>query len=324
MSRSRLLLLAAVLAGATAVAEGAAAQNFFERLFGIRPSEPFYPPANVPRGPAPAPMPGAPDEAGLPPGPVAPSGPPPPKPVVLRAPTEDGVLGRELKLNGAAGSLRLERAGADLRAQITLAGAKISQPTQACTVKLGEGAPLTLTNAGRRDGLQRYEVPAPSCPIAFEILDGAVLVTDPKEVCVVEAADCRVEPQGLWGPEPASLLPKAREIEQARGQADRAVRENYKVLTQRAKPQEVRPIVSEQAAFSSEREQLCRSYQREGGHGFCNARFTEARAVALASRLGVLAPAAEAPPERRPRPPRQAGSPMPPPPSSGLNPSDVR
>jgi len=76
-------------------------------------------------------------------------------------------------------------------------------------------------------------------------------------------------------------------------------------------------VVAEQAAFSADRETLCRSYRREGAHGFCNARFTEGRAVVLAARLGIL-PAPEptaAQPERpRPRPPRQAAQPPLPPP----------
>ncbi len=60
----------------------------------------------------------------------------------------------------------------------------------------------------------------------------------------------------------------------------------------------MRPVVAEQAAFSADRETLCRSYRREGAHGFCNARFTEGRAVVLAARLGIL-PAPE--PSRRRR-----------------------
>jgi hypothetical protein len=67
------------------------------------------------------------------------------------------------------------------------------------------------------------------------------------------------------------------------------VRDNYKVLTQRAGPQGVRPIVVEQAAFSSEREQVCREYAREGAHGFCHARYTEARLASLANKLGLAA-----------------------------------
>ncbi len=74
-------------------------------------------------------------------------------------------------------------------------------------------------------------------------------------------------------------------------------------MTQRARREDVRPIVSEQAAFSSDREQLCRTYAREGTHGFCHLRVTENRALALATRLGAntAVPTAAAAP-RRPRP----------------------
>jgi hypothetical protein len=188
-------------------------------------------------------------------------------------------------------------------------------------VKLGGGEPLPLASLGRADGLARYEVQAPACPIVFDVVEGAVMVTAPAEACVIQEADCQAEPRGLWGPDPASLLPRAADFEQVRGTADRAVRENYKALSQRAAPQAVRPIVAEQAAFSSEREQVCRSYAREGVHGFCNARFTEGRAVTLAARLGILMqPEAQADRTRRPRPPPVSEA-MPPP---GYDPSYVR
>jgi hypothetical protein len=317
MSLPRVSLFAVVLALSATVSQGAGAQGFFERLFGIRPAP--VPPGSVPAGhippgavppgawpPGALPPPGNPEEA------VAPgtgmgmgqsNGPPPARPVAMRPASEDTVLGREVRLNGIEGSLRIDRAGIDLKAQVTLRGAKISQPTESCSVKLGDGQPLPLSNLGKPDGAPRYELQAPLCPIVFEIVEGGVLVSAPAQACVIREADCQVEPRGMWGPEPASLIARARDIEQARGAADRAVRENYKALTQRARPQDVRPIVSEQAAFSSEREQTCRSYAREGVHGFCNTRFTEARAVTLASRLGLLT-TAETRPERarRPRP----------------------
>lgn len=297
---ARLVLL---LALAAAPVEAARAQNFFEMLFGIRrpPPPPPMPPASVGRPPPPpAEYPpsahGGPPEA---PGGYQPSGPPPPRPVVLKVPTEEGVLGRELKLNGSAGSLKLERARTDLTARLTLAGTKISQPTEACTVKLGDGEAIPLASQGRAEGVPRYEAQAAAaCPIRFDILDGAVLVTAPAEACTFEAADCKAAPRGLWGPDPAALLPKASEIEQARGSADKAVRDNYRALTQ-AKPQELRAIVAEQAAFSSDREMLCRTYAREPAHGFCNARFSEARALSLANRLGVLSSPQAAAPRRR-------------------------
>ncbi len=320
MILSRWTILAAVLATAAASPGTAAAQGFFERLFGMRPLPP--PPASVPQQnrPLPPPPPGVPGvppsdwvpDNGVPEGPMQPSGAAPARPVAMRPPTEEGILGRELKLNGIGGSLRIDRAGQGLRAQATLAGAKISQPTESCSVKLTGGEALPLSSLGRVDGLSRYELQAPGCPIVFDVIEGAVMVTAPTEACLIQEADCQVEPRGVWGPDPASLLPRAADFEQVRGTADRAVRENYKALTQRASPQAVRPIVAEQAAFSSEREQVCRSYGREGAHGFCNARFTEARAVTLASRLGLLLQAeaqATRPPRPRPPPVSEAGPP---------------
>jgi len=328
MTLRRLPILAAVLAALAGSTGEAAAQGFFERLFGLRPAQPSFPPQPVPqRGPfgaPPGPMPGVPGvegEPGAPVGPIAPMPPAPPKPIVLKAPSEDSILGRELKLNGSGGSLRIERTGrADLKAQITLAGSKISDPTETCAVQLGDGQPVALSTAGRVEGLPRYEAQAPACPIQFDVVDGAVIVNAPVEACLFQEADCKVEPLGMWGPDPASLLPKAREIEEARGTADKAVRENYKALAHKVGPQSMRPVVAEQAAFSADRETLCRSYRREGAHGFCNARFTEGRAVVLAARLGIL-PAPEttaAQPERpRPRQPRQAAQPPLPPQGPG-------
>jgi hypothetical protein len=297
----RLVLFLAALAPLSGAAQ---AQNFFELLFGIRrPPPQAYPPRPVPEAPPmayPEGPPGSVPGTGGIPSPGA-QGQPTARPVALKAPTEDSVLGRELKLNGAMGSLRLERsARAELQARLTLAGTKVAQPTESCTARLGGDAPLTLAAQGRPDGVPRYEIQAPACPIQFDVLDGAVLVKAPVEACVIEEAGCVAEVTGLWGPPPAALLPMAQEIEQTRGAADRAVRENFKALTQRARPGEMRSIVAEQAAFSSEREQLCRSYAREAGHGFCNARFTEARGLSLTSRLGLNV-AAQTTADQRPR-----------------------
>ena len=133
---------------------------------------------------------------------------------------------------------------------------------------------------------------AAAAALADAARTGAVLVPASAPACVIEASDCRVDPRGLWGPDPAALAPLARTIEQDRGQADRTVRENYRVLSQRAAGPDVRPIVSEQAGFSSERETVCRNYRGEANHGFCNARYTEGRAAQLAARLGLVGTAA--------------------------------
>lgn len=262
-----------------AASGGAQAQGFFERLFGIAPPRPVAPPSAPPPADVPAPVEDQPRRSA------------PPiqaRPVSLRVPTEDSIVGRDLRQNGSAGTLRIDRtAGSSFRARLTLVGRKSSQSLETCSVAVGgqEGAPLAFQ--GRTEGLQRYQLQDPTCPLQFDVLDDSVLVKSTGEACVFQTASCQADPSGLWGPEPAQLLPRAREFEQTRASADKAARENYKVLVQRARPESVRPIVAEQAAFSAEREVVCRSYAREPAHSFCNARFSEGRAIGLAQRLGV-------------------------------------
>jgi hypothetical protein len=288
---------------------------------------PPVPPASVPNVPAPPvqPQPGAPLPLGTPGQPMPPgqpgmppqaqpAQPPQPRPASVRTAAEDDVVGRDLRRNGEAGRLRIERSQrGPLAARLTLDGTRISKPGQACQVKVADGEPLPLAAQGRPEGALRFAIEAPSCSMAFDVLEGAVLVPASTAACVVEAADCRAEMRGLWGPEPGALAPMARAIEGARGDADRAVRENYKVLSQRAGPGQVRAVVSEQAAFSSERNVACRDYAGEAGHGFCNARYTAARAASLAARLGLIS-TAPAPTARRP------AAPPPNPPTTGAAP----
>lgn len=302
------LPLAAVLMVAPAPAS---AQSFLEELFGIgRAARPPVPPAPVPGGRAPGEVP--PEAAPRP----APAPPAPPKPVVLKTPNDDAILGQELQQNGNAGSLRLERAGAGFTARVTLAGTKVSQPTESCKVPLGDGQPLALADQGKPNGVTQLASSGPACPLRFEILEGSVMVTPLAEAdaCVFTASDCATTPKGLWGPGAATLLPRAQEFDTARGVADKAVRENYKVMTQRARREDVRPIVTEQAAFSSDREQMCRAYVREGSHGFCHLRFSEARALSLATRLGLSGAAPTA--SNAPRPVRRRPAPA----VEGMNP----
>lgn len=303
---TRLFLLAAVSAGLAlgTPVRPAEAQNFLERLFGIKPERPPAPPLRVPDG---GPGPAGPEEPGQPAPEAARPAPVPRGPVVLKAPSEDGILNQDLQLNGTAGSLRLERAGAGLTAAVTLPGTKVSQPTESCSVKLGGGKPIPLTASGRPEGVPRYEAPGAECPLRLDVAEGGVLVTtlDAGQTCTFSASDCATTPVGLWGPPAATLIPRAGEFDAARGVADKSVRDNYKLMTQRARREDIRPIVAEQAAFSADREQFCRSYAREGTHGFCHLRFTENRSLALATRLGAntAAPTATtAPAPRKPKP----------------------
>jgi hypothetical protein len=304
------LPLAAVLMVAPAPAS---AQSFLEELFGIgRAARPPAPPA---------PVPGAGPPGGIPPTDAAPrpapAPPAPPKPVVLKTPNDDAVLGQDLQQNGNAGSLRLERAGGGFTARLTLSGTKVSQPTESCKVALGDGQPLTLADQGKPNGVTQLASTGASCPLRFEILEGSVMVTPLGEAdsCAFTASDCATTPKGLWGPGAATLLPRAQEFDSARGVADKAVRENYKVMTRRASREDVRPIVTEQAAFSADREQFCRAYVREGSHGFCHLRFSEARALSLATRLGLSGAAPTA--SNAPRP---AARKRPAPAVEGMNP----
>lgn len=280
--RLSLILVAATLG----TAPPAQAQNFFERLFGIAPSRPE--PAPAPAAPA-APSPdGAPGDGAKP---RASSAPPvQARPVSLRVPNEDAIVGKELKQNGNTGSLKIEREAnrSDLRARMSLIGRK-TQSVDSCSVEL-DGK---LVSQGRVEGLYRYKFEAAGCALTIDVFDDAALVKGTGESCQFQTNNCQANASGLWGPDPGSLLTRAREYETARASADKAVRDNYKALVQRARPEGVRPIVAEQAAFSSDREITCRTYAREPQHSFCNARFSEGRAITLAQRLGVTVASAQ-------------------------------
>ncbi|MGU3536772.1 hypothetical protein [Methylobacterium sp. A54F] len=326
MRPARFLLIPLAAAALSGPCGEAKAQNFFEELFGIgRAAKPPTPPRNVPSAVPPpnAPLPGTPlPPEGAEPGTEAarPAAPAPARPVVLKAPGEESVTGQDLQLNGLGGSLKLERSGAAMTARVTLPGTKVSQPTESCAVPLAGGAPISLTSEGRPEGIPRYEAAGAECPLRFDVVEGAVLATPlgANPTCTFSAADCATTPGGLWGPAAATLVPRSAEFDTARGVADKAVRDNYKVMTQRARREDVRPIVTEQAAFSSDREQACRTYAREGAHGFCHLRFTEARALALATRLGVNVAASPATAAAAPRPARRKPAAV-----EGMNPDTV-
>jgi hypothetical protein len=211
-----------------------------------------------------------------------------PKPPILRAPSEDAVVGRTLLRNGTTGMLVIERAGKDLRVQkLALTGDQISKPNEHCRVEVS-GTPLSLTSEGKPAGLSRYKLTLEICPFSFDVLDGAVLASNGGKTCEFKAADCQVDPAGLWGPRPAEFGPeRIKEFERERAHAETTVRADFRALLAAAgkDKQQTKTLASEQAGFSSEREEKCRTYAGEDVHGFCALRFTEARAIALGAQL---------------------------------------
>lgn len=241
------------------------------------------------------------------PAPGAPAAPRPPSMPAIKVAGEDAVLGKPLRRNGGFGSATFEKTATGYGLKLSAEGFQASNLAEPCAVSFGDAA-VPVTALGRPAGVPRYRLEAPVCPIVFDVLDGAILVSEPAQPCVVEAAACRIDPRGLWGPDARTLTSRAREIESARGTAERAVREGYRVLAAKSDAVEQRLIAREQAGFSAERETICREFQGEGRLGFCGARITEARAAALRARLGL--PTESKPAKPRPKP---APKPLPPP-----------
>ena len=119
----------------------------------------------------------------------------------------------------------------------------------------------------------------------------------------------------FWGPGAAAInAAEMQNILKARTSAEKNALANYRALIAQAGKdrQKVRAIAADQASFSSKRSELCYDYDREDVHGFCSARLTEARAVALRAQLNPAAFEAENnAPERRPAAPRPRPQPQP-------------
>ena len=234
---------------------------------------------------------------------AAPSSYAPPKPVIIKAPAEDTVIGHPLSRDGVKGEMVLDKSGEGLAlSKLTLDGDKISKPGTACVVDVALASPLAATPAGRPAGAIRYGVPVPACPFSIDILDGAVLLTRPEPSCQFTAADCRVSPGGLWGPRAVDITPKrAKDLERERVRLETTMRANFHALLRKAGKDRiaVKAIAKDQAAFSSEREMTCRDYADETVHGFCSTQITQARALALMAQFGTTP---EGPHARRSRP----------------------
>lgn len=221
---------------------------------------------------------------------------PPPAPKV---PADEGVVGRSLMQNGAFGLIEFAKAGRDLQiVKLKLMGDIISRVGDRCEVDLS-AQPIALTPADRPAGVTRYNLELPACPFAVDILNGAVNAVREGGACEFKAADCRVDPAGLWGQPASEIGPKrTKEIEGERRRAEQTVRDQFKEWIRTAGKDRalVSRIAREQAAFSSRREELCRNYQRETEHGYCALIFTEARSSAIAAHILPPAP----PEEERP------------------------
>ena len=150
------------------------------------------------------------------------------------------------------------------------------------------------TSVGRPDGLMRFEADIPACPIAFDVLDGAVLVPAQITACVFKAADCQTTPGGLWGPDGALARRRRGQDRQGtrrggKGDGQDRARDRGSRQGQPAR----RPTWSrDQNAFAGQRDELCHDYAKESLHGYCALRVTQARTALLQTRLDALAAAA--------------------------------
>ena len=214
----------------------------------------------------------------------------PPKPIVIKPPGPEAIAGRAMLHDGSSGLMTFDQQGAGLvLSKLVFTGNKISKPGQACTVEVALSPPLPASPDGRPVGAARYSVPLEACPFDIDILDGAVLVTHPASVCDFSAADCRISPGGLWGPAPAELTPqRIKDLERERVHIETTMRADFRALLKKAGKDKaaVKSIASEQAGFSSDREVACRDYAQEAEHGFCSARITQARVLALIAKFG--------------------------------------
>jgi hypothetical protein len=241
-----------------------------------------------------------------PPGRTAPAG---PAAVAVRAPEEETIIGRPLQRNGATGIMTFEKQPDGLTiSKLAMVGYKISVPTDICRVEFGEEKIISRP-APRHEGLLSYDVDLKACPFSYDVLDGAVRVRG--KTCDIAAADCRLDPSGVWGPPGTSIGPEeAKTIEKLRTRAESEARSNFRALMASVGHDRirVREIARDQAGFSSRREEICRTYAREDQHGFCNSRITMAHAIALYTELHAENPTKK-PARKRPRrkPPVAAG-----------------
>ncbi len=217
-----------------------------------------------------------------------------PRPIAPKPPGEEAIVDRDLLRNGSDGLIAFQRApdnGLEIKA-LSMAGEQITHPGEICRIDVVAGAPIAAKPMGKANGLFRYSVDIEACPFTFDVFEGAILVMREGKTCDFVAADCRVDPTGLWGPAGFSIGDKEiKQFERARGSAETAMRTTlHALLTLLAKDKAaVTKIASDQAGFSSTREVACRDYAREDAHGFCALRLTQGHVLALQAELAESA-----------------------------------
>ena len=221
------------------------------------------------------------------------------------------LAGRPLMLNGKSGLMQIS--GDDKTATIDklqLAGEGVSDSSQRCVVDIVGETPIEAPNVGRPDGLERFEAKVPACPIAFDVLDGAVLVPAQITACVFKAADCQTTPGGLWGPDGASLVGDAAKIVKERAEAEKSMGKLVRAIQDRAEDgAQAADLVRDQNGFAAQRDELCRDYAKESLHGYCALRVTEARTALLQARLDDLGPATASAKGKKAKPKKAAKQP---------------
>ena len=204
--------------------------------------------------------------------------------------THEAVIGRPLHLNGISGTIELSKTGnALVLSKFILAGHRISRPGDQCQVEIMSKSPLQLSEAGRSNGVLSYESKMPVCSFSLDILQGALMLKTAANLCSFVDADCNTRPDGMWGPSPAAISPAQIQADvHARTLAETSLRSSFRQLMDHQKDAVIiRTLASEQAAFSSQREEMCRDYMREDRHGFCAARFTEHKLTQIHHRLSL-------------------------------------
>jgi len=223
-------------------------------------------------------------------GAAAGSAPPKPKPVPMKSPGEESLIGRDLLRDGAVGVMTITRQGKDLGiSRIAFDGEDISKPGEKCHVEVNSGLPIVTHPDGHPEGLARYQVDLQACPFSFDVLDGAVLVSK-GYACDFTAADCHIDPAGLWGPQGNTISQsRIKDMERQRLRIESDMRANFRVLLSQAGKDKIsmKRIAAEQAGFSSDRETICHAYALESVHGFCALEITRARVLALLAQISA-------------------------------------